>query len=194
MSILAHLAYAAAWLLFAVLHSGTAGAGVRTGLGRLFGRAHRLVFNALALVEIAAVMGLGAWLGRGAHMLPLPAPVHAVQLGMTVLGAVLLLSGLAAYRIGPFLGWAQLRGEEDEDQPLVIAGLHRYIRHPLYSAALLLLWGRVIDELSLATALWGSLYLVIGSRIEEGRLLARYGEAYRRYRTTTPAFIPRLRG
>lgn len=194
MSALAHLAYAAAWLLFAVLHSGTAGAGARTGLGRLFGRAHRLAFNALALVEVAAVMGLGAWLGRAARVLPLPAPVHAVQLGMTVLGAVLLLVGLAAYRIGPFLGWAQLRGEEDKDQPLVIAGLHRHIRHPLYSAALLLLWGRAIDELSLATALWGSLYLVVGSRIEEARLLARYGDAYRRYRATTPAFIPRLRG
>ena len=33
-------------------------------------------------------------------------------------------------------------------------------------------------------------YLVIGMRLEERKLLARYGDAYRRYRDAVPALIP----
>ncbi|GHD03960.1 hypothetical protein GCM10019060_40440 [Novosphingobium pokkalii] len=102
------------------------------------------------------------------------------------------LSALRAYRLGPFVGWSQLRGEEDAVQTLVVTGLHRKVRHPLCTAALLLLWGRVDDELSLATAIWGSLYLAVGSHFEERRLMSRYGESYRRYRAITPRFFPRL--
>ena len=57
-------------------------------------------------------------------------------------------------------------------------GLHRYVRHPLYSALFLCLWGLVQDPLSLATALWGSLYTLIGTYFEERKLISLYGEAY----------------
>src|SRR3546814_8385679 len=45
MSVTDHLLYAAAWLTFGVLHSSTAGASSRAGLGRLFGRGYRLAYN-----------------------------------------------------------------------------------------------------------------------------------------------------
>src|SRR3546814_3776572 len=64
------------------------------------------------------------------------------------------------------------------------------MRHPLYSALFLMLWGLARSPLGLATATWASVYLIVGSRIEEQRLIARYGDAYRTYRRATPAFLP----
>ena len=81
-------------------------------------------------------------------------------------------------------------GADAEDEPLVTGGLHRWVRHPIYTAAFMILWGLVRDPLSLATACWGSLYLIIGTRLEESKLSRRYGEDYRRYQGRVPAFVP----
>jgi protein-S-isoprenylcysteine O-methyltransferase Ste14 len=191
-TLIAHFLYGGAWALFGFLHSITAGAGPRRGLGRLFGPGHRLAYNALALIEISAVMRVGERLGNGGAAFKQSSAVIVLRWTMLGLGLVVGISGLRAYRLGPFVGLAQLGGEGDGEQPLVIDGLHHYMRHPLYTAALLLLWGRVSSELSLATAIWGSLYLLIGSSFEERRLVARYGGTYASYRDVTPRFIPRL--
>jgi len=81
----------------------------------------------------------------------------------------------------------------DQVEPLVTHGVHRYVRHPLYTALFLVLWGRAFDEAALMTALWGSLYLLIGTRYEERKLLRIYGEDYARYMQVVPRFLP-LRG
>lgn len=186
-----HLIYAAAWLAFGLAHSLTAGATRRSGLGRLFGRGHRLAFNLLAIVELGAVLAVGQVVGRDARALVLPLPVTMLQFAMLGAGIVFGAMALQSYRPGPFVGIAQLRGEEeDHAQPLVVGGLHRWVRHPLYSALLLLVWGAARDELWLATAIWASLYLFWGSVIEERRLVTRYGQAYAAYRARVPRFVP----
>ena len=107
----------------------------------------------------------------------------------------LMIAGLGGYDIGRLGGLRQIRAArlgliEDEDEPLRRDGLHRFVRHPLYGAGFLILWGNVGGEFELATAIWGSLYLIVGARFEERWLLARYGEAYADYRRRVPAFIP----
>jgi protein-S-isoprenylcysteine O-methyltransferase Ste14 len=188
-----HAAYALAWLAFGVVHSATAGATRRAGLGRLFGRGHRLGYNLIALTGLALVFTVGRVVGHDAQSLPRPLPVEILQIAMLVLGGGIGLVALRSYRAGPFVGWAQLRGEEDDTQDLVVSGLHRWMRHPLYTAAILLLWGAVRDELGLATAVWATVYFYVGSIFEERRLVARYGNRYSDFRSTVPRFFPRLR-
>jgi len=192
MNLVDHILYAGAWVAFGLSHSLTAGAGPKRGLGHLFGRAHRLAYNGLAALQIALVMSVGAWAARGEPPFSMPQWLVLLRWGMILGGLVLGTVALRAYDFGAFAGLAQFRGEEDATQPLVSDGLHRHMRHPLYTAALLLLWGRVDGELALATAIWGSLYLAIGSHYEERRLMVRYGETYSRYRAITPRFFPRL--
>ncbi|QIG81345.1 methyltransferase family protein [Stakelama tenebrarum] len=189
-----HLAYAAAWLAFGMLHSMSAGATARRGLGRLLGRWHRIGYNLLATGQLAAVLAVGALVSADAPGWSRPPLLIAAQAAMLALGAVLGVIALRSYRAGPFLGSAQLRGEDDDGQPLAIDGLHRRMRHPLYTAAMLILWGLVRSDVSFATALWASLYFHVGSRFEERRLIARYGDVYRRYRREVPRFLPRLFG
>ena len=199
MSLVDHLLYGLAWASFGALHSILAAAPGRALLGRWFGAGARLAYNAIAVVHIAAVWGFGRVLARGVAPFDLPA---WAEVGLSVLalaGVAALLLGAREYDLGRFGGLWQLRhgvapgaepGDEPEDEPLVTGGLHRYVRHPLYSAAFMILWGLVRDPFSLATALWGSLYLVIGTAFEERKLTRLYGQAYRDYVRRVPRFIP----
>lgn len=184
----AHLLYALAWASFGAGHSLFAGSGLR----RLFGRADRLAFNLIAVVHLAAVLAVGVVLLGDRPDFGLPPAVAAGMAGVSLLGAVLLLWFLRWYDLGRFSGLTQLRdpAAAARAEPLSTGGPHAWVRHPLYAAGFLLLWGRAVDPLHLATAVWASLYLVVGARIEERRLLALYGEAYAAYRRRVPAFVP----
>jgi protein-S-isoprenylcysteine O-methyltransferase Ste14 len=78
---------------------------------------------------------------------------------------------------------------------LVVGGLYRRVRHPLYTCGLVILWLTPVmtcNLLALAAGLTG--YILIGIPFEERKLLAEFGEAYAEYRKRTPALVPRIRG
>jgi protein-S-isoprenylcysteine O-methyltransferase Ste14 len=193
MSPVDHLLYAALWLGFGAGHSLLAGATLK----RAFGAGYRLAYNVIALGHLAAIMLVGRiWLDPGGAAFDRPFWLQALQGGLVIVGIAGLALALRSYDSGLLAGTAQWRaarrGETvgDDDESLRLDGLHRYVRHPLYAAAFPVLWGLVDSEFALATALWASAYFWIGSRYEERRLIARYGDAYRAYRVRVPAFIP----
>jgi len=184
-----HALYAALWVSFGLGHSLFANAAVKRRVP--LGRWYRLTYNAIATVHIAVVMGVGWVLLGTAPPFAVPWPLTALQLLMAALGTGLLVLFSMFYDMGRLAGFRQIREPAaPEDEPLRLDGPHRYLRHPLYAAGLILLWGLALSPYGLATALWGSLYFLLGSLSEERRLLARYGEAYAAYRRRIPGFIP----
>lgn len=187
--------YALGWLSFGVLHSLLAGAGAKDRLMGLFGANYRLCYNLFAVVHIGAVFMLGQAALGGSPAFPLEAGVEGALKGVSVLGWVVLVLALREYDLGQFSGLSQIRAHrrgapEPEDEPLVTAGLHRFVRHPIYLGAHMILWGGAVDGFGLATAAWGSAYLVIGARFEEKKLVRLYGGEYRDYQDRVPAVIP----
>ncbi len=80
------------------------------------------------------------------------------------------------------------------DSVLVVRGPYRVLRHPIYSALVLLFLGWALAWRHPALlALDGLLFvlLLLKSRVEERWLLARYPD-YLRYRTRTGALLPRV--
>ncbi len=74
---------------------------------------------------------------------------------------------------------------------LVVRGPYRWIRHPLYSAVIVLLWATPQmspSRLELA-GLW-TVYVCVGALLEERDLTAEFGEAYRQYCKRVPMLIP----
>jgi protein-S-isoprenylcysteine O-methyltransferase Ste14 len=181
----AHLLYALAWLSFGVGHSLLASQGPKRRLKPLFGPGYRLAYNLFAAVHIGAVVAFGHWLAKT------PPPFANPFWPAAILGLVVLGVALRDYDLGRLMGTHQLRHpEEPEDEPLHLKGLHRWVRHPLYSGSFLVLWGKAANEFELATAFWASLYLLTGAAFEERRLLRLYGAAYADYRRRVPAFVP----
>ncbi|UCH76139.1 MAG: isoprenylcysteine carboxylmethyltransferase family protein [Rhodospirillales bacterium] len=193
--ILAHILYALGWFSFGAGHTLLAGRRAKAFLTPALGPWYRLAYNVFAALHIAAVWLCGAWLFGDAAAYPLPAWAQMVLHGVSVLGLVLLLAALRDYDLGRFAGLTQIRNHrrgigEPEDEPLHTGGFHAWVRHPLYAAAYLILWGNAQDPFGLATAVWGSAYLAIGTNYEERRLMALYGEAYRAYRARVPSLVP----
>ncbi len=193
--IAAHLLYALAWLSFGAGHTLLAGTRAKAALASALGPYYRLAYNGFAVLHVGAVWLFGAWLIGGAAPFNLPDAARAGLTGLSVLGLVLLLLALRDYDLGRFIGTTQVRNHRrgiaaPENEPLHTGGFHAYVRHPLYAAAYLILWGNAQDPFGLATAVWASAYLAVGTWFEERRLVALYGDAYRRYRERVPALIP----
>lgn len=184
-----HLAYLLAWIVFGATHSGLAHPRAKALLGRRLGRSYRIAYNLVAVAQF----GLVAWVGAAAlgdrPAFALPAAAKVALGAVHVAGWLALLWSARFYDLARLGGTAQLRGLP-EDEELRLDGPHRFVRHPLYAAGFLILWGAALSPLGLATALWGSLYLLLGTWSEERKLIALYGEPYAAYRRRVPAYIP----
>ncbi|MGB6970657.1 MAG: hypothetical protein WBD61_00710, partial [Desulfobulbales bacterium] len=66
-----------------------------------------------------------------------------------------------------------------------------YVRHPWYSGAILLVWVfGIVTDVSLVSKLVLSVYIIIGTLLEEQKLIREIGEPYRAYRKKVPMLIP----
>lgn len=121
--------------------------------------------------------------------------------GVQALGLAGLLYSLRCVDTGYFSGIRQMQDapgrrsdyhlDEPASQELVFSGPFRYVRHPLYSFSLLILFFNPAMSLKWALfSLCSLLYFMIGSRLEEQKLLARFGAQYEAYRRRVPALIP----
>jgi protein-S-isoprenylcysteine O-methyltransferase Ste14 len=90
------------------------------------------------------------------------------------------------------LGLQQLyRPENIKTQKLVIRGLYRWVRHPLYTTGLLFIWLAPVMTINLLALIFSlSLYLVVGAHVEERKLILEFGQTYRDYQERTPMLIP----
>lgn len=78
---------------------------------------------------------------------------------------------------------------------LVTSGLYHYIRHPMYSALLLLAWGAYLKHFSLPGTVMvvsATLFLILTAKVEERENLEFFGASYTSYSQKTKMFIPWL--
>lgn len=190
MTLADHAIYGLLWLLFGILHSVLASMRAKDSLSAL-GRGYRLFYNLFALIHIAVTVYLGEWiLGASASEL-IGGPIQTALYLVGLIGGIVLILGMGVYDGGRFSGVTQLRHpDKAEDEPLRTSGIHRYVRHPLYTGAIMILWARIGSEAEVATAVWATLYFVVGAWFEERRLIVRYGAAYADYRKQVPGFVP----
>lgn len=200
MTFLDHTIYAGLWLIFGFIHSLLARDHIKQHLQRYLGRAYRFAYNIFAAVHFAGTIiianiylapGSAAVIGSPSVTWPLTA--------LMVAGLVITIAALLHYDLGLFAGTTQLRkpsaspspdDDHDDDGPLHITGLHRYVRHPLYTGIIMFLLGAIRTEFDAATAVWAILYILIGTYFEERSLITRYGAAYETYKRQTPAYFP----
>jgi len=186
--------YALLWLSFGVVHSLLASECVKQFFAPLLGRAYRISYNLFSALHIGIIL-IGGQLLLAGNSVPydLTGWLEILVMASRWLGIVIMLAALSQYDLGLFGGLKQLRNPGDSsngDEPLHLTGMHRYVRHPIYLGAYLFLWGGAVDEFALQTAIWGSLYLYIGTWFEERKLIKQYGQSYIDYRQKVPSVFP----
>ena len=187
------LGLALGWAAYGALHSLLASLSVKAWFVRrwpAFAPRYRLAFNLIAIVTLIPIAWAtlapsaigGDWLWRWTG----PAAWLANGLALAALAGIAMAS--TAYDMAAFLG---LRPSADMGEgPFRISPLHRHVRHPWYAFTLLLVWTRDMNPPLLVSALAVTAYFILGARLEEAKLLAIHGEAYRRYRAKVPGFLP----
>lgn len=189
-----HAAIALAWLAYFALHSLLADSRVKAAVMRRrphWMPAYRLGFNVIAVLTLIPVLWLvygveSAWLWRWQGKLGL------LINGLALFSLAFFFISTRAYDMGEFLGTRQLREQvPDEHQNFTLSSCHRFVRHPWYAIGLVLIWTRDMNEALLVSALALTAYFVIGSMLEERKLVVRYGESYLIYMRKVPALVPR---
>jgi protein-S-isoprenylcysteine O-methyltransferase Ste14 len=135
------------------------------------------------------------WLTRWRLRGPLAAwaPVRIAGLVMLILGAIVLVRAFARFV-------AEGRGTPAPVAPtdrLVVGGLYRYVRNPMYLAVVAAITGQALALgqpvlLSYAAAVWIAT-AAFARWYEEPALARRFGAQYEEYRHSVPAWRPRRR-
>jgi protein-S-isoprenylcysteine O-methyltransferase Ste14 len=92
-------------------------------------------------------------------------------------------------------GWKQIYYGARSDK-LVTDGLYRYVRHPQYLGFLMVTGGLLLQWPSIFTAILYPVLVVIYIRLakkEDSDVEKEFGETFRKYKESIPAFLPRIR-
>ncbi|MEA3544895.1 MAG: methyltransferase [Thermodesulfobacteriota bacterium] len=115
---------------------------------------------------------------------------------MLTISVVLVVYGVSLLRK---LGGQQKRQSSPENLPfentqyLVVDGLYRYIRHPMYTSLLFLAWGaflKRVDLLTIVAVSLATLALFLAAKVEESENIAFWGTDYATYKLRSRMFIP----
>jgi len=172
-----------------LLASRTMKAWIRGRLGGSSDRYYRAGFNGIVTVLFLPVMAILLW-EHGDLLYAWPVPwLYMALIGQAIVVGLFVLAGLQTHPMS-FLGIAQLFGRKDAGD-LRTTGFYAWVRHPLYTLGLILLWLLPVMSTGLLGFACGTtLYILIGSTLEEKRLEAEFGDAYRQYQRRVAKLIP----
>jgi protein-S-isoprenylcysteine O-methyltransferase Ste14 len=188
-------------IAFAVLHSIFAQNRIKDAIrARMGERAYlglyRIAYNIIAVLTLlpalAAVVlmpGQVIWRVEG-----FPAVLMLLVQGIGLVGLTISLLQTDILRFG---GVTQLLAYVS-GQPLPLPpealrtdGVYAFVRHPLYLFSLLMLWPMAtMTESLLAFNIAATVYFVVGSLIEEERMVADFGQPYLDYRQRVAWLVP----
>jgi protein-S-isoprenylcysteine O-methyltransferase Ste14 len=143
----------------------------------------------------AVVAGLVPWwlTGWGVHPVPGGLAVRALGAALLVAGAAVLVHAFARFvREG-----SGTPAPIAPTERLVVGGLYRHVRNPMYVAVLACIVGQALllgqPVLLTYAAVAGAAMWAFARFHEEPALARRYGADYEVYRAAVPGWFPRLR-
>ena len=186
---------ALAWLMYFIVHSIIASLGLKNWVSKHhpgWMPAYRLGFNLIAVVLLLGPLWM-VHIFRGELLWQWQGYEKIIANSLRFSAIAGFLWTLKYYDGSEILGTRQLKqGEKSvEDQEhFHISPIHRYVRHPWYFLGMVYIWAGDMGAAWLISCIMLSLYFIIGSRLEERKLLAYHGETYTRYTKAVPGLFP----
>ena len=196
---MAHVWLVLIWVTWCVLHSVMISPAVTGRLRQNLGdhyRYYRLAFNVFSLVTFTLAMLYNRSLITPV-VLRLEGAWYVVQLGLLFVAFWLFLAGGRHYDLLYTLGVRQLlggatHGAITKSGGLTTSGLLGVTRHPWYLATMLLIWTHQRELTVAGLIVKGILtvYVVVGTILEERKLVAEFGDEYRQYQRDVAMLFP----
>lgn len=181
-------------LAFFTQHSGMIRKSFRRRLGRFVSSSYHGVVYSIAS-GVALILLIGLWQESPQNVYNVQGTYRWLCRGvffMSFVGGawgVVSLGSFDPLGVRPFM--ARFRGTDEQSLPLTIRGPYRWLRHPLYFLALVMMWSCPdvsVDRLAF-NVMWTA-WTVFATRWEERDLVADYGDAYRIYQRAVPMLLP----
>lgn len=188
-------------IVFSVLHSLTADHRVKdwvaTQVGeRVYEGWYRIVYNAVSVLTLAPIF-LAMLLAESTIVYSIEGGLRVVFLAVQGIGFIGLVISLLQIDWMRFAGLSQVlayvHGQKLPlpPEPLQTRGVYGLVRHPLYFFSLLVLWFLpIMTSTSLAFSISATAYFLVGSLIEERRMLHYFGGEYEAYMQRVPWMLP----
>lgn len=181
------------WVTYFVIHSLLASLWFKQWVGNYCPRClvvYRLSYNILAtILLLIPLMLMIQW--KGQLLWQWQGVMLWFMNGLSLLAILGFIVTLKYYDMSEFLGFKQLKEfTESEPEQFTISPFHRYVRHPWYFFAIVIMWTRPMDSMMLTSVIAMTLYFAIGLWLEERKLVQHYGDIYCRYQQQVPALIP----
>ncbi len=193
----AYLTVALVWSAYLALHSAMISVTMTEYLKRTLGdgyRFYRLFFNLIALATLVPVVVYSRSV-KGEMLFAWEGPLAYLKWAVFAGGVLLFVAGSLHYDMLQFLGVRQIREGArhalmSRSGELDASGILGLIRHPYYTATILLFWAGDITVTSLVVNVVVTVYVVIGTFLEERKLTLEFGDSYRHYQARVPMFVP----
>jgi methanethiol S-methyltransferase len=186
-----------AWVLWCTLHSALISVTVTEYMKRRMGngfRFYRLCYNAASVTTLVPLIYHSHRIGE-TPLFSWEGPLAMVPVLLLAAAVYLFVVGGRHYSWTQLLGIAQIRAGRANDSPsggdsFVVSGLHRAVRHPWYLGGILIVWAQELSLPAILTSTVISLYFIIGSFLEERKLVREFGDRYREYQRTVSMLFP----
>lgn len=186
---------------FGLLHSLTADRRLKERVARWIGQRaydgwYRLTYNVISVLLLApALVTLVTMDSTILYRVPgWLAPGFLIVQLVGVVGLIVATLQIDFWRFaGVSQAIAYLRGDALPlpPEPLQTGGMYAWVRHPLYFFSLLAIWFvPVMTDGLLAFNLAATAYFLVGSLVEERRMLRAFGEEYASYQQHVPWIFP----
>lgn len=184
-----HLILFLGWGVFYFLHSFLLKENVKKKID-LKPRTYRLFYNLLSLILIIVVLLVGAVIPSPLMYVPAPGTFY-IGLMVSTVGIFVIKRAFRNYSTRVFLGVKK----ESMSSELKTQGLQGKIRHPLYTGTIMIFLGYFVYNpmlSSLITLVSLLIYLPFGIKMEENKLIDKFGQQYLDYRDKVPALLPKI--
>ena len=193
--LLNHILLVVLWTIYFSLHSILADNRVKgiiedfAGIGFRF---YRILYNLIATIGLLFILIWNGYISTP-YFYSTNTFVLVVALTITTIGLIVIKRSFREYKISEFIGF---KSTENPDKILYTKGILSKIRHPIYTGTILIILGFLIyrpNLTNLLSSLCAFIYLMIGIRLEEKRLLKEFGSSYKIYKERVPMLFPKFK-
>lgn len=181
-------------LLFFLQHSGMVRRGVRRQLeGFIPPHYQGAVYTIMS--GLVLLIFLTLWQGPQTVLFEVAGLPEIIMRGFFLLAVLGTIWGMWALRFVDLFGMDAVvrkqHGEPAAAKSFTVRGPYRWVRHPLYSFTIVFFWTYpvITTDRLLFNILW-TIWVIIGSHLEEHELVEDFGDDYRDYQSKVPMLLP----
>ena len=193
-----YLLMALMWIGYCLLHSFLISirfTNLMTRLSKNYYAFYRIFFVFISLILLIPLINYTGQIDN--NVIITYGPILNVVRYVLIFGSLLMFfwafffnyDSLSFFGIRQIMNYGKVKKTNPSDE-LKKNGLLGVIRHPMYLALIIYLWCQIftVSDLIVATIL--TIYVIIGTILEEKKLVLEFGDTYVKYQQEVPMLIP----